>query len=285
MLIRSMLMACLLFLPAVCTGANMTGRWTCDDGGIYYMRQTGKLLYWYAENNNDVVPAWTTVFHGRIYGKQIHGKWADVPKGRHTGSGDLKLMVEDDGNTLRKLEKDSDYRGALWTRLDRNNTARRPLKRLRPSGEDTCMEFTPSAVQVRQLNNRWLLVEGDHWLFDFGDDQPAARKAFTVINHYRMDRACFIGNPDTPAFSYFLARGGSPYGAMAGESCMTIDLDHLTLSDQKGRWEIASGKRRLFDFGKSQARAAKAMALIRRHGFTHTCRVGSRDAGFGYLRK
>ena len=282
---RWRLLIVLAFVPTVYAWADMTGRWACDDGGIYYLRQTGNQLYWYAESNNDVAPAWATVFHGRIYGKQIHGKWADVPKGRNTGTGDLKLSVEDDGNTLRKIEKGSDYRGAAWERLDRDETAGRSLKRLYPSGADACMAFDPSAAQVQRAGDRWMLVEGEHWLFDFGADQAAAQKALKVIKHYRMDRACFLGDRENPSFSYFLAKGGSPYGAMAGESCKAIDLEKLTVSNHQGRWKLFSRKRWLFDFGSDQSEAAEALALIHRHGFTHSCRVGAPAAGFGYLRK
>jgi hypothetical protein len=40
----------------------------------------------------------------------------------------------------------------------------------------------------------------------------------------------------------------------------------------------------LFDFGKRQTDAQKAMAIIRQHGFTHYCRVGRPSANFIYLR-
>lgn len=269
---------------AVNAWADLTGQWSCDDGGTYYLRQTGRQLVWYAETS-DTKPAWTTVFSGRIYNKRIKGRWADVPKGRATGSGDLELAIENDGNTLRTVTNTGGYRGSRWNRQDPEAPALRVLERLQPSDGEDCIRFDPSAVRVQQMDGRWKLIDGDHWLFDFGPDQAAAHQALAVIRHYRMERACFIGPLEQPAFSYFLAKGGSPWGPVAGEQCVAIDPERVTVSKFQGRWKIVSGQSWLFDFGKRQTEAGQALAIIRRHGFTQSCSVGRPGAGFTYLRR
>ena len=248
------------------------------------MRQTDRQLYWYAETN-DSVPVWATVFSGRIYGQRIKGRWADVPKGRATGSGELELVVENNGNTLRAVKKTNGYRGSRWNRKDPQVSMRRPLERLQPSGKDNCARFEPSATRVQQMDGRWKLIDGEHWLFDFGPDQADAHNALKVIRHYRMDRMCFLGASAQPSFSYLLAKGGSPWGKMDGESCVPIDPERVTISKLQGRWMIISGKHRLFDFGKRQTEAKQALAIIRQYGFTHRCRVGRPSANFIYLRR
>jgi hypothetical protein len=269
---------------AVNAWADLTGRWSCDDGGIYYLRQNGRWLFWYAETS-DTQPAWATVFSGRIYDKRIRGRWADVPKGRATGSGDLELVVEDDGNILRTVNPSGEYRGARWKRQDLRTPAARSRERLQPAGGEDCIRFDPSAIRAQQMGGQWKLIDGEHWLFDFGSDQAAAHQAREVIRHYHMDRWCFIGPFEHPSFSYLLAKGGSPWGPVAGEQCVPIDPERVTVSKLQGRWKIVSGRRWLFDFGKRQTEARQALAIIRQHGFTYRCSVGRPRANFTYLRR
>ena len=261
--------------------ADLTGRWSCDDGGTYYLRQDGRQIYWYAAPQG-TEPAWATVFSGRIYGKRIKGRWADVPNGRATGSGDLELTVENDGTVLRSAKNNSRYRGSQWKRQDRQTRSQGPLERLHPSDKKECVQFDLAVIRVQQISGRWKLVDGKHWLYDFGADQAAANKALEVLKHYGMNRICTLG---ASAHSYLLAKGGSPWGPMDGESCVAIDPDRAAVSRRQDRWVITSGKRRLFDFGKRQTDAEKALAIIRQHGFTHHCQVGRPDANFIYLRR
>jgi hypothetical protein len=100
-----------------------------------------------------------------------------------------------------------------------------------------------------------------------------------------MDRMCTLGALAWPIYAYLLAKGGSPWGPMDGESCVAIDPDRAAVSRRQDRWVIMSGKHRLFEFGKRQTDAEKALAVIRQHGFTHRCQVGRHDANFIYLRR
>ncbi len=274
----------LIFTLAASAWADLSGKWSCDDGGTYYLRQTGRQLYWYAESNASS-PAWATVFSGRIYGARIKGRWADVPKGQAAGAGDMELVVSNGGNTLQAVKNRSGYRGSRWNRQDPHAPSRRSLEQLQPPAKDACHPFDPSDIRVQQMDGRWQLIHKRHWLFDFGPDQAAAHKALEVIRHYRMDRICFLGASQQSSFSYLLAKGGIPWGAMDGEDCMAIDPAHLAVSKRQGRWKIVSDKKSLFDFGNRQSEARQALAIIRQHGFTKKCRVGAARANFTYLRR
>jgi hypothetical protein len=160
----------------------------------------------------------------------------------------------------------------------------RPLKPLKPSGTGDCVRFDPATVSIHQVKGKWKIVDGDHWLFDFGTDQAGAHQSLNVIRHYRMDRLCAIGRPE-PLFSYLLAKGGSPAGAMAGEDCVAFDPKRVTVSKLQGSWKIVSGRRWLFDFGQRQTEARQALAVIRRYGFSQSCFVGRPDPDFTYLRR
>ena len=264
-------------------GGDLTGRWSGNDGGTYYLRQTGSRVHWYGEAS-DAQPAWSNVFTGRIHGTRIKGNWADVPKGRTKGAGDLELVLEKDGNELRVVSKTGGFAGSRWTRLVTGASVTRPLKPLKPPENGDCVRFDPATLSVRQVKGRWKIVDGDHWLFDFGPNPTAAHQSLKVISHYRMDRACFVGQPE-PLFSYMLAKGGSPSGGMAGEDCVAFDPKTATVSKIQGSWKIVSGRRWLFDFGQSHTEARQALAVIRRYGFSQSCFVGRPDADFTYLRR
>jgi hypothetical protein len=262
---------------------DLSGRWSCNDGGTYYLRQTGGRVFWYGEAAGRQ-PAWSNVFSGRIREKRIEGRWVDVPKGRTAGSGSLALLIEANGTALRAVGKTGGFKGSRWRRLPAHAGGTRPLSPLKPSGNDPCIRFDPSALSVRQINGRWKIVAGSHWLFDFASDQTAARQALKVIGHYRMDRRCTIGRPAS-SFSYMLARGGVPTGAMTREDCVAFDPSRVQVSKIQGRWKIVAGRRWLFDFGSNQGDARRALAVIRRHGFRQSCLVGRPHPGFTYLRR
>jgi len=69
----------------------------CNDFAIYYIRQVGNKVWWYGETN-PYNPNWSNAFYGTIGssspGDVINGDWADVPKGKTSYSGTLRLMIE-----------------------------------------------------------------------------------------------------------------------------------------------------------------------------------------------
>ena len=67
-------------------------------------------------------------------------------------------------------------------------------------GED-CIGFDPQRITVTQANGRWKIVDGDHWMFDFGNNRQEAEQALAVIRKYGFTQSCFVGRPQ-PSFSY-----------------------------------------------------------------------------------
>jgi hypothetical protein len=93
---------------------DFTGKWRCNDGGIYLIRQVGTELWWYGQSQ-DAGKSWSNVFHGQIKGNQVTGKWADVPHGRTRNSGDMSLQIVGN-NKLRAIHKRGGFGGSEWTR-------------------------------------------------------------------------------------------------------------------------------------------------------------------------
>jgi hypothetical protein len=68
------------------------------------------------------------------------------------------------------------------------------------SGED-CVGFNTGNAQVQRIDGRWKIVDGSHWMFDFGNKEEEARTSLQVIKKYGFNKSCFVGRPD-PGFTY-----------------------------------------------------------------------------------
>jgi hypothetical protein len=64
-------------------------------------------------------------------------------------------------------------------------------------GED-CIGFESSKVELKQIQGSWKLVQGSHWLFDFGANAAEGRQALAIIQRYSPNQSCFVGRPDAP---------------------------------------------------------------------------------------
>ncbi|MDL2274704.1 hypothetical protein LJC22_01075 [Desulfosarcina sp. OttesenSCG-928-G10] len=273
----------LFLLPAAVAHADLTGRWSCNDGGLYYLKEHDGTVYGYGEGKG-VPPAWATVFSGRIDDDRITGTWAHVPKGRASGAGALELTIEADGEQLRAAQSVKGLNGTRWTRLDASVKASIPTASLQPTAGKGCVSFDSETLTVQQENGRWRIISGAHWLFDFGTDSDAVHRAFSILRHYRMKQVCTVGT-STPPFTYMLAHGGIPAGAMAGEDCVAIDPARVTAQRIQNRWKIVSDRRVVYDFGTREGDARQAVAVIKRHGFTQVCYAGRPASAFSYLRQ
>lgn len=94
--------------------SDLTGKWQCDDGGTYFVRQVGEEVWWYGESS-DGGNSWSNIFHGRFQGNQIVGGWVDVPRGQARNSGEMTLeRVEP--NQFRAISRTGGFGGSTWTR-------------------------------------------------------------------------------------------------------------------------------------------------------------------------
>jgi 2-haloacid dehalogenase len=148
---------------------------------------------------------------------------------------------------------------------------------------EDCVAIAPEAVQVRQVEDSWKVVQGDGWILDFGSSEANAARARDVIGYYRLDRQCFVGRPDPPMM-YFTVGGAAPHGPMAGEDAIPFDLSRVVAQQSDDSWIVTDGTSRLLDFGSSEADALDAVTIIKRYSFTHQCFVGRPDAPMMYFR-
>jgi len=67
--------------------------------------------------------------------------------------------------------------------------------------EEDCVTFNADRIQVKKIQGCWKIVEGDHWIFDFGNKLGEARKSLILIKQHGFRKSCYIGRPN-PSFSY-----------------------------------------------------------------------------------
>lgn len=106
---------------------DLTGAWAGDDGGIYYVRQRGTVVWWNGMSSRDGPPEtlgrdWNNVGRGEIKNLTIVADWVDVPRGGIDGYGivDFKIGADAAGNIqLTKTRDEGTGRGdTLWTRCE-----------------------------------------------------------------------------------------------------------------------------------------------------------------------
>jgi hypothetical protein len=284
-----------LLLPAAAL-ADLSGEWTCDDGGRYYLRQVSNTLYWYGENSA-TNPSWSNVYYGRVQGDLVRGNWADVPKGNANSRGELQLQVRENDNVLVATHKTGGFGGSRWVRAGYTSTpapapapAPSPIPTPAPAPppsvqvQEDCVSFNPGNTQVARIQGRWKIVDGSHWMFDFGNNEAEARQALRVIKHYGMNQSCFVGRPD-PSFQYMLVSGNAPSGSLNGEDCIGFNPNNIQVERIQGRWKIVDGSHWMFDFGNNEGEARQAFAIIKKYGFNRSCFVGRPNPSFQYLRR
>lgn len=99
--------------------ASLTGRWSADDGGRYYLHQVGDCLWWAGLSDEGSGSDFTNVAVGRVAGDRIELEWADVPRGRVLGGGTLSLRVEGSppNRVTKEAETGTGFDATTWTRL------------------------------------------------------------------------------------------------------------------------------------------------------------------------
>ncbi len=159
-----------------------------------------------------------------------------------------------------------------------------PPLRVIPSVNEDCISFNPATIEVKEIGGNWKIVDGSHWMFDFGSNKAEAEKVFSIIRYYRMNSICYVGRPD-PSFTYMLASGSAPAGAFPGEDAISFNPATIEVKEIGGRWKIVDGSHLMFDFGTQKAEAETAFAIIKKYGFRYSCFVGRPDPSFNYMRK
>lgn len=101
--------------PVDLADLDLTGTWSCDDGGTYYIKQQGHIVWWSAENSA-TEPAWSNVARGILSNCVLALEYSDVPKGSAAGFSTLVLDVLSNDEMVAR-EKPQSYSGSHWRRV------------------------------------------------------------------------------------------------------------------------------------------------------------------------
>jgi len=215
-----------------------------------------------------------------VYGSHLDCQWIDVTD---LPDGDYVLEARTNRNGL--LGEDWYGDNFTWAGVRIAGTSVSEIDV--PCYPEDCLDFDPGNVQAVNIGGRWKVVDGSHWLLDFGGNQQNALQARDIIKHYQMDEICFVGRPSGTGkqlMMYFKVNGAAPSGAFPGEDAIPFNPSNVLAQQAGGRWKVTEGSMWMLDFGVSQANAMKAAALIRRYGFQYQCFVGRPGAPMMYFR-
>lgn len=131
---------------------DLTGVWSCDDAGTYYLRQLGDILWWDGDGPDD---AWANVAYGTIDGSTITLDWADVPEGSLRNSGTLVLNIISN-DKLIAVETTGGFGGSTWTRRTTGTAVTGPTSTTVTSPTSTPNTGPWNDPSVRSLIDEWL---------------------------------------------------------------------------------------------------------------------------------
>jgi len=152
-----------------------------------------------------------------------------------------------------------------------------------PIANEDCVGFNPATAHAAQVEGRWKLVDGNHWILDFENKQAEAQRAEQVVKHYQFNKQCFVGRPE-PSLTYWLITDHAGAGALAGEDCVTFNPNTIEAKLDGGQWKMVDGTHLMFSF-PNQAEALKAVDIVKHYGFNHSCFVGRPGPSMSYQRK
>jgi hypothetical protein len=147
-----------------------------------------------------------------------------------------------------------------------------------------CVSFSNANLAVKKVGASWKIVDGSHYLLDFGSNAAEASQALNRLRHYGFTQHCFVGRPG-PSFDYWLKNGAAVTGGGSGEDCLGFNNANLEVKEINGRWKIVDGSHWMFDFASNQAEAETAFKLIKYFGFSKTCYVGRPNPSLTYMLK
>ncbi|BAZ10686.1 hypothetical protein NIES4071_25090 [Calothrix sp. NIES-4071] len=134
--------------------------------------------------------------------KQVNGSWKIVENGNHWMF-DFGANKDEATRAFQVIKQYSMSKSCFVGRpqpsfkyLLTNNNA--------PSGAipgEDCVAFNPATTALSKINNRWKIVDGNHWMFDFNTNKAEAEQSLEIIKKYNFTRSCFVGRPD-PSFTY-----------------------------------------------------------------------------------
>ncbi len=143
-----------------------------------------------------------------------------------------------------------------------------------PALVENLQTFDPDTLELTWTDNRWRLTVGGAVLKDFGRRESEGRQAERLLRTLRLTQHGTIGST-SPVLEYWLADGRAPQGPVPGYAALTFDAASLHVEESQGQWCLRDERRVLFNFGADGQDAHRALAVLRKYGFSQVIAVGS----------
>ena len=87
---KNLLFLVMSFFSVLAVGQDLNGVWNGNNKGTYYIRHIDNDVWWFGDGGS----LYGHVFHGKIHGNLIFGKYVDVPTGRNRSIGSFTLEIK-----------------------------------------------------------------------------------------------------------------------------------------------------------------------------------------------
>ncbi len=215
---------------------DLTGTWSADDGGIYYVRQLGNTIWWAGlstdspQGQNDFQRGlrFTNVFRGTIEGNTIKGTWADIPRGQSVKSGTLTLSIASIGFpvgiVLERQSETGGFGGKTWGIVV-------------PRNAPPCNNITAASFDIRCKFNRVKKNDGST-LYDNLKPQKD-----NVVIFGRVLAPLTPAYPGNAGRRYqdFIKTWGNGDGSLDGDIHFNVRLDRAKLNAEPNFWNQSDG--------------------------------------------
>lgn len=227
-------------------------------------------------NNQGVSAGWAD-----LYSAGLDCQWIDI-----TGVPDGDYVLEARTNRSGIVKEDWYGDNFTWAGVRiKGNTVQQIDA---PCYPEDCLRINPNNVDAKKIAGTWKVVDGSHWMMDFGANSAGAKKARNIIKFYKMDQMCFVGRPSKGGkqlMMYFKVGGKAPSGPFAGEDALGFNPATTEAKQIGGRWKVVDGSHMMLDFGVSEANARKSVWVIKKYGFRFICFVARPNPPMMYFRK
>ena len=151
-------------------------------------------------------------------------------------------------------------------------------------------QFDPKHVEVRHVENRWVLTADSVVLRDFGIHEADAREALRLIHALHLNQVGTIGSP-LPVMEFWLSDGHAPLPTAPVRCTLPIDLTTLHAEKYKEGWVLVelqkdnNNKKHVVvgSFGEQRELAFQALDLIRQQGFSQRGFIGFPSPSMTYF--
>ena len=151
---------------------------------------------------------------------------------------------------------------------------------LRPKGED-CIKYTGRPT-LKDVNGRVQILSGRS-VIQTVSKRAEAEQILRTIANYKLDSQCFVARPNPPV-SYWLSNGKMPTGSMAGEDCLSVNIDNLSARVRGGMHLLMNGRSSMASFQKEDD-VKQAIAILKHYKVRQICYVGRPGPSMTYLKR